>query len=331
MILVNEEEDNIKKKEMKKKQNERLFITNKRGFDVVFDTLGASIYSINVDDICMTLSPKDEEVFAKENLYYGKTIGPIPNRVKDGIIIINNKTYQLDKNEGNNLLHSSKNGIHNQVFDYQANEGGECIEVHFSYKKKDMEDGLPGNIRYDVHYYVDKKENKLSILFEAKSDQDTILGMTNHAYFNLGEDSIDNLKLTIPSHSFVETRKEDLIPLRIREILPCLDFNNAKYINKDINDIYLQNHRSLGYDHCYLLDEGKMRLESDKYQLDITTDFKALQIYSDNYEDGVEMTNTNKKNHRGVAIEPQDEILNRKVLEKDKVYRRRINYCFIKK
>ena len=311
--------------------NNMISIKNNRGFEVVFLPLGASIYKIIFDKKIMTLTPKNVDEFRKQTIYYGKTIGPIPNRVGDAIIEINGKKYQLDKNEGNNILHSSKFGLHNQEFKYEIKEDEEKIKVHFFYNKKDMEDGLPGNIRYDVHYYVYKEENTLSVLFEAISDEDTILGMTNHAYFNLGEKNIDNLRLIIPSHQFVETRKEDLVPLRKREILPCLDFNKEKYINKEINDIYLQAHRSLGYDHCFLLEEGKVRLESDKYILDITTDFEAVQIYSDNYEDGVQMLNTDEVNHRGLAIEPQDDILERKVLKKDQLYTRKINYHFQKK
>ena len=315
---------------MKKKENNKIIIKNNKGFEVVLLPLGASIYSFKVDGECLTLTPKNVDDFGKQNIYYGKTIGPVPNRINDGKVIINNKEYQLERNEGNNTLHSSL-GICNRIFDYEIKEDKKEIIVHFSYMKKDMEDGLPGNIKYDIHYYLKKDENILSISFEAVSDQDTMMGLTNHTYFNLGDKNIDNLKLTIPSHRFIETGKEDLIPLREREVLPCLDFNNGKYLNNDINDPYLQNHRSYGYDHCFLLDKGNIILENDKYKMIIDTDFKALQIYSDNYEDGIEMINTKDKNHRGLAMESQDSILNRKILEKGQFYNRKISYHFKKK
>ena len=306
-------------------------IDNECGLAAKLTNLGASIVSIHFDHTLMTLTPEKVSDFMKPNAYYGKTIGPIPNRVKDGLIEINGQMYPLDKNEGNNTLHSGKYGLSNQFFKYNVIKQKGFIGVNFSLVKKNKADGLPGKITYNIAYMLQEGDNTLYLSMSAFSDADTIMGLTNHAYFTLGDKKNNGLKLTIPSHKFIETGKEDLLPLQERIILPCLDFQKAKRIDKHINDEYLQNHRSLGYDHCFLLDKGEIKLENDKYLMNITTDFEALQIYSDNYNDEIKMFDTDELIHRGVAIEPQDSLLNRKILGKRKFYTRKINYQFEKK
>jgi aldose 1-epimerase len=190
---------------------------------------------------------------------------------------------------------------------------------------------LPGKTSFTVTYTISNVDNSIYVTLNGLADKKTIISMTNHAYFNLGEPNLEKISLKLPSKSFIETRETDLIPLREREILPCLDFNRPKRILNDIDDPYLKNHRSFGIDHCFKLDSKNLSLESLKYKLEIETDFKYVQIYTDNYEDGVKMIGTEDKHYRGVAIEPQDSILNRELTEKNTPYQRYILYKFSRK
>lgn len=316
-----------------KKEGRLITITidNECGLVAKLTNLGASIVSIYFDGKIMTLTPESLRDFMKPNAYYGKTVGPIPNRVKDGLINIEGTIYPLDKNEGNNTLHSGKYGLSNQFFKYNVIKEKKFVGVNFTLVKKNKADGLPGKITYNIAYMLQEGDNTLYLSMSAFSDADTVMGLTNHAYFTMGEKKNDGLKLTIPAHKFVDTCKKDLLPIEEKIVLPCLDFQKAKRIDKHINDEFLQNHRSLGYDHCFLLDKGEIRLESNKYIMDITTDFEALQIYSDNYNDNIKMIDTNELTHRGLAMEPQDSLLDRKILKKGQFYTRKINYHFQKK
>ena len=47
----------------------------------------------------------------------------------------------------------------------------------------DGEEGYPGNLNVSVVYRV-TNDNSLEITFNAVSDRDTILNLTNHSYFN---------------------------------------------------------------------------------------------------------------------------------------------------
>ena len=72
-------------------------------------------------------------------------------------------------------------------------------------------------------------------------------------------------------------------------------------------------------------------LKSKDVQIKISTDFEGVQIYTDNYEDDIEYFNTHEKLNRGIAIEPMDNYLNRKILKQNNKYSHYIKYKFIKK
>ena len=309
----------------------KVTLDNECGLKVVLNNIGASVYAIYFNDELMTMTPSNYLAFTKFNAYYGKTIGPIPNRLKDGLVKIGDKEYQMDQNEGENTLHSGKYGLSNQKFKYRIIDTKKAVGVTFTLVKKKKTDGLPGKVTYNVGYVLTENDNTLYVSISAFTDADTPLNMTNHTYFNLGENKIDSLKLTIPAHQYIETNKDNLLPERIKDIIPCLDFNKGKRIDKDIDDPYLQEHKTKGYDHCFLLDEGHIKLESKKYQLDIETNFNAAQIYSDNYPDDVKMIGTHETIHRGLAIEPQQNLLENNILGKRQFFSKEIKYHFIKK
>lgn len=316
---------------LKSEHYELIKIDNEDGFVVTLCNIGASIRSIIFNKKEMLLTPKHMDDFIKPNLYYGKNIGPITNRVRDGIVTIGRKSYQMETNEGKNTLHSASNGISNKEFSYTISENYETFEIQFLYCKSAFEDGLPGNVTYKIKYTISKTRPSFKLDFDVTSDKDTVIAMTNHSYFSLGNNNIHRLLLTIPSDEFINPNHKDLIALSKAPVKRTMSFNKPKLIMKDISRNYLMNSRTRGYDHCYLLKKGTINLEDKEILLSINTDFEAVQIYTDNYKDDIEMTTTNMLTHRGVAIEPQDSLLNRKVLKAKHHYWRFITYTFANK
>lgn len=311
-----------------------IVLDNEIGLKLFIVNNGASLFKIVFDNKVMNLVPKQWPDFFRKDIYYSKTIGPIPNRIKDGIVTIDGKDYQMQQNEGNNTLHSGDLGLSNFVFSYNGKIQNENIlAVNFILRTRKMKNGLPGNILYQVTYAIFAKENKFQILFNAHSDDDTMLSMTNHLFFTLGDSNLSDMSLTIPSHKYIESNKDNLLPIEVKEIIPCLDFQKGKKIMKDINDEYLQNHRTKGYDHCFIKDKGDkpIILENTNYKLTINSEFDSVQIYTDNYPDNVEVLTSEEKFNRGVAIEPEDNLLGDHSLKKNDDYSRLIEYKFEKK
>ena len=124
---------------------EFISIRNKNYFEVTLCPLGASVYSIKKNDDYLSQTPIDITLFKKPNIYHGKTIGRVGNRIENGQFIINNKLYQLERNEGLNTLHSGLKGFSNQLFNYRIEINDNNTSVIFSYDVKDLEDCFPGN------------------------------------------------------------------------------------------------------------------------------------------------------------------------------------------
>ena len=283
-------------------------LSNNSGLKVIFSSLGASIVEIYLDGVLLTMSPIDIDDLNREDIYYGKTIGPIANRVKDGLVVINNKSYFLPLNEKGVSNHSGSDGLSNKIFDYQIKDK----QVIFEYRYKGV---LPGKALYRIIYTLDGCSLRIDL--EAIPKEDTVIALTNHTFFNLGEACIDNLSLAIPADEYIEADPNNLVPLQKKPINDCLDFNKEKTLRDS-------------YDHCYFLREKKAYLKSDKYKLEIETDYACLQIYTDNFVDNVKVKNTSSFTRRGIAIEPEDSLLDRSLIKNGEQYHRFIVYKFLK-
>ena len=307
-------------------------LTNDKGFSVTLCDLGASIYSIIFNKKEMTFVPEDYSVFFKGNIYYGKTIGRISNRVKGNKVTIDGKDYLLENNEGENTLHGGLYGLSTKKFDYQIKENEEETTITFTYLMKDLEDGLPGNTLIKITYTISENKDELNIDFSAKTDSKTILSLTNHAYFNLGEKDLSPLSLRINAKEYLEVNPANLLAIQKRPCLACLNFQTFKKILRDIDDGYLVNSRTKGYDHYFYFEKvdsaiSQLSLKSDSIQMDAITDYPGVQIYSDNYKDA-KGRNTNKETRRAIAIEPSASHLDLHYLESDQEYHHFIKYIF---
>lgn len=308
-------------------------VDNENGLVVYFSAMGASIYAIIFNGVTMTLTPTSMKGFLANKSYYGKTIGPICGRVKNATIEIDGKEYVLEKNEGENMLHSGVGGLSNTVFNAKIMNTPNSFLIMFSHKRKKERKGLPTTVNYYVMYSLSKNENKIYVSHRVTNDNAMVLSLTNHSYFTLGEGSIHGLKVKIPASKVVEVNPVDMVPERYIDVPDCLDFRKGAPLTKDINNDYLMNSKTAGIDHFYLLDkkEEPVILEGHKFKLEITSNYQGLQVYTDNYADDVEMKDITARNFRGVALEPQDSPLERKTYHKGEIYDRYIEYNFIKK
>lgn len=275
---------------------EYILLKNKH-LEVTLCTLGASIFNIKYDSVDMILTPRDKKDYLRTYFYHGKTIGRLCGRILDNDQII---------------LHGGSEGLSTRVFDYIKHDN--CVE--FSYISKDGESNCPGSMNIKVIYQLDGSSLKVSYI--AIVDKPCLVSLTNHSYFCLGEKRINNLYLKMKSNKYIVVDKE-LLPIEMSSVPNKWNFNEYKSLN-ETGDI----------DNFFLVEDKRISLKSNKYQLDIISNFEGTQIYTDNFVDNVLTLLTDDLTHRGLAIEPQDNQLDRKVLKPGEGYNKFITYTFTK-
>lgn len=161
-------------------------IRNKNGMSAEVTNYGTKIIRLMVPD----KNGKMEDVVQgfdtlQENIdkepYFGATCGRFANRIKDGKFTLDGKEYTLAQNNGGNALHGGIEGFNAKVWEVKA-----VLEnsIRMQYVSPDGEEGYPGTLYCQVTYTL-TDDNELKIKYEATTDKPTVIGLTNHSYFNL--------------------------------------------------------------------------------------------------------------------------------------------------
>ena len=324
-------------------------LKNKYSTEVTLSSLGASILDIKTLDYknelgSIVIVPKDKEKFYTSTSYFGKTIGRTGGRITNGKFALNGKQYQIISNDKNGL-HGGNDGLSYKDFDTFESENNEAYLCEFKYFSKDLESGYPGNLNVSVLYKLYKNQNKLDIVYNGECDQDTLLNLSNHSYFNLSgnaKSSVLGQKLVINS-DYIGEVDEYLIPTgkNIEVKNTPFDFNNIKEVGKDINEENIQLKYGSGYDHPWILNKKKendvmfYHKESGRC-LEIKTNQKAIVCYSMNFTDDLimECGRVGKK-HDAICFEAQslpvgydDCFINDIILRNGEVYDNETIYKF---
>jgi aldose 1-epimerase len=229
----------------------------------------------------------DEYLNTKE-IYHGAVIGRYANRIAKGAFMLNGKQYTLECNNGANHLHGGPSGFHQQVWDVLMVEKE---KITLKYISEDGEEGYPGRLEVTVIYTL--SGNELAIEYYAVSDKDTIINLTNHAYFNLngiGSGKVLDHLLQIHADRFTPV-DETLIPTGVLEPVAYTpyDFRNPVMIGKGINADHPQIQIGNGYDHNFVLNHQDGNLEvaakaigdASGVVLEVLTTEPGVQLYVD--------------------------------------------------
>ena len=164
-------------------------MTNKAGASVSVLDFGAHIVSIQMPDragrladVCLGYDTLEE--YDQKPSYLGATVGRYGNRIGKSRFTLNGQEYTLFPNNGRNSLHGGREGFDKKWWRGQVLEAENEDAVIFTYVAHDGEEGYPGKMHVQVTFALDD-ECRLSIRYLAQSDKDTVINLTNHAYFNL--------------------------------------------------------------------------------------------------------------------------------------------------
>lgn len=284
-------------------KNIRIYtLRGRNGLEAQITNYGAKIVSLTVPnrdgekaDVVLGFNTLEE--WQTQETYFNAVIGRYANRIKDGRFTLDGKEYQLPINNGTNALHGGVHGFNEKVWEVV---GQSTYSVSLRYRAKDGEEGYPGNLDVYVTYQV-TKDNALSITYEAKTDAPTILGFTNHAYFNLNGETSPSVRDHTLQVFADEYTPFDETACPTGEILPVegtpMDFREPVLVGERIDDEFFAPGR--GIDNNWVLrkssvESGELRVESKKPELaakvsaggrtmEVWTTFPGLQVYTGNW------------------------------------------------
>ena len=260
------------------------------------------------------------EGFLGVHPYFGALIGRFGNRIAEGKFTLNGVEYTLAQNNGTNHLHGGFKGFDKVVWDAKEIRSAERVGVELRYLSKDGEEGYPGNLSLAVVYAL-TNDNALTIDYTATTDKDTVLNLTNHAYFNLlgaasGKDVLGH-ELTLYADAFTPVDAK-LIPTgELRRVSGTpLDFTSPMAIGARIRQDDEQLRLGGGYDHNFVITRKGAGLAraARVYEpttgrvLEVETTEPGVQLYTGNFLDSSPITG--KKNvvyckHAGFCLETQ--------------------------
>lgn len=163
-------------------------LENAKGMKMEVSALGGRILTLTAPDrdgrfadVLMGLARPED--YVDNHPYYGAFIGRYGNRIGGAKFTLGGKSYELEKNNGKNMLHGGFVGFDRRLM--TAKIDGEALVL--SYHSLDGECGFPGNLDVDVKYEL-TDDGEVKLTYDAVSDADTLCNLTNHAYFNIGDD-----------------------------------------------------------------------------------------------------------------------------------------------
>ncbi|HEU4626227.1 MAG TPA: aldose epimerase family protein [Steroidobacteraceae bacterium] len=256
--------------------------------------------------------------YVKDNSpYFGALIGRYGNRIAKGRFQLNGKAYTLATNDGPNSLHGGKVGFDKVVWKADgAQSGAHGPQLVLSYLSPDGEEGYPGALSVTAVYTL-TEDDALRLDFTATTDQETIVNLTHHSYFNLrGRGDILSHVVQIDADRFTPVDRT-LIPTgELRSVADTpFDFRKPTAIGARIGSADEQLAFGKGYDHNWVINKapGQLARIATVYEpetgrvLEVSSTEPGLQFYSGNFLDGTQPAKggSTYAYRSGFCMEPQ--------------------------
>lgn len=276
-------------------------LTNAHGAEARIMTYGGIVVSLKVPDRNgnlqdVTLGYDSLEGYLKNNSpYFGALIGRYGNRIGKGKFSLAGQEYRLAANNGENHLHGGNRGFDKVVWKAKEVRSKDGVGLELAYVSKDTEEGYPGNLSIAVVYTL-TNSNELKIEYTATTDKETVVNLTNHAYFNLaGKGKILDHEVMINADQFTPVDRGLLPTGELRSVKGTpMDFRKPTAIGARIDQQDEQLVFGKGYDHNWVLNRTHSKLAlaarvqdpSSGRVLEVLTTEPGIQLYTGNFLDG---------------------------------------------
>jgi aldose 1-epimerase len=271
-------------------QIKKVILSNKK-YKAECISLGATLTSFQIKDdknktIDVVLGFNQSQQYIDDPTHFGMTIGRFANRIANGRFVLDDKIYNIDKNNNGNSLHSGRACIcwHNWttlLFTHNGNPG-----VKFETISMGGEDDWPGTLKITSSYEL-TEDGKLILIHKANTNFPTYVNLTNHSYFNLSgncQNDVLDYNFICDAINYVEVDEFGIPSGRLLETINTpFDFKTSHIIGERLSKIN-------GYDHCLVFPEYDKSLkqratllsENDNLKLEVSTTLPAMQIYTSN-------------------------------------------------
>lgn len=272
-------------------------LTNENGMSASITNYGAALVKLNVPDKeeklrDVVLGYDDVTGYEKGGGSFGAPVGRNANRIGGAVITIQDKTYELEKNDNGNNLHSGTNYYNKRIWNVGEKTDS---KIEFVLHSPDGDQGYPGTLDMHVTYEL-TEDNELRLIYDAVPDQDTIINMTNHSYFNLdGHDSGNVLKelVTLDADYFTRADAQSIPTGELVDVTGTpMDFRMPRALGEAIDADYEAVRLGKGYDHNWVLkNNGKFDKvaqavsEKSGIVMEVWTDLPGMQMYTANFLD----------------------------------------------
>ena len=229
--------------------------------------------------------------------YWGCIIGRYGNRIAKGEFDLNGVHYRLPalNNAPGGIgcnLHGGERGWNAYVWKAEPFVKGSDVGVVFTHVSPDGDEGFPGRVEAKVTYTL-TAANVWRVDYEAVSDRDTPINMTQHVYFNFkGEagGTIEDHELTIAAPTYLPTDPGQIPTGEVRKVDGTpFDFRRGMRIGEMINAPDPDLEIGKGYDHCWNLEGSGLRFAArlscplNGRALEVWTEEPCLQVYTANW------------------------------------------------
>ena len=254
---------------------ERVVLANELGMTASVLARGGILQAVQLPD-GMNVVLGHDDVTGYDNpvpRYMGALIGRYANRIAGARFTLDGREHELTANDGPNCLHGG------DEFD-RATWTTEPVPdgVKLTHVSPAGVHGFPGTVTAQVTYSLAPHRNQLRPDFRATTDTPTVVALTTHTYWKLGE-GVPTLQVLADRYTPVDAQ---LIPTgELAWVAGTdMDFRVARRIEREYDHNWVLNAQGLA---AVLRDPASGRA------VRVSTTEPGLQVYT----------------HTGVALEPQ--------------------------
>jgi len=288
-------------------------ISNNR-LSLTITNYGGRVMSWEVDGVDIVLGFETIEEYKSANEpYHSALIGRYANRVANARFKLKEKTYELDQNHGQHILHGGSSAFHNSMWTIISKSD---THVELEFISADGDQGFPGELKSIARYEID--DNALKLEIKSTTTKSTPVSITHHPYFNLSglnSKDLEQHEFLIHSDQVLSTNKEGIPDgNKLGVGYTGFDFTKWKKLSKAMQESHSQIELLGGIDHTYIMDvDSKLRLQAEAKSIDsnvhmqVYSNQPGVQFYTANHFDGNEKGKQGRTHaHRSAfCFEPQ--------------------------